>query len=62
LKAPKAYFYDVGDVIGDDVCYANRLQSKRVTQIVANLERCYDNNGIRVVDPLRYFTHPPWES
>jgi len=128
LKAPKAYFYDVGDVIGDDgarfenlvaaslikclhfmedhdgyrcdlryirdkegrevdfaifregvleelievkyadetlskhlVYYANRLQPKRATQIVANLKRCYDKNGIQVVDPLRYFTHPPWD-
>lgn len=128
LKAPKAYFYDVGDVIGEDgarfenlvaanlikrlhfmedhdgyrcdlryirdkegrevdfaifrqgvleelievkyadetlskhlIYYANRLQPKRATQIVANLKRCYDKNGIRVVDPINYFTHPPWD-
>ena len=40
--------------------YAQRLKPKKVTQIVAKLKRPYDKNGIRVVDPLRYFTEPLW--
>ncbi len=32
--------------------YAERLKPKRATQIVANLRRSYDKNGIKVVDPL----------
>ena len=37
--------------------YANRLKPKKATQIVANLERPYDKNGISVTDPLSYFNH-----
>ncbi len=40
--------------------YAKRLQPRKVTQIVANLQRPYDKNGIRVVGPLEYFAEPPW--
>ena len=40
--------------------YAQRLKPKKVTQIVAKLKRPYDKNGIRVVDPFRYFTEPLW--
>jgi len=38
--------------------YAQRLHPKKVTQIVAKLKRPYDTNGIRIVDPLRYFAEP----
>ena len=37
--------------------YANRLKPKKATQIVANLKRPYDKNGISVTDPLSYFDH-----
>ncbi len=36
--------------------YAERLKPKRATQIVANLRRSYDKNGIKVVDPITYFS------
>lgn len=35
--------------------YAERLKPKKATQIVANLRRPYDKNGVRVVDPISYF-------
>jgi len=37
--------------------YANRLKPKKATQIVANLKRPYEKNGINVTDPLSYFNH-----
>jgi predicted AAA+ superfamily ATPase len=37
--------------------YANRLKAKKATQIVANLKRPFDKNGISVTDPLSYFNH-----
>jgi len=37
--------------------YANRLKPKKATQIVANLKRPFDKNGISVIDPLSYFNH-----
>jgi predicted AAA+ superfamily ATPase len=40
--------------------YANRLKPEKTSQIVANLKRPYDKNGIRIVDPLRYFAEPLW--
>lgn len=36
--------------------YTQRLKPKRATQIVANLKRSYDKNGIKVIDPLAYFS------
>jgi predicted AAA+ superfamily ATPase len=42
--------------------YANRLKPRKVTQIVANLQRPYDKNGIRVVGPFEYFAEPPWKT
>jgi predicted AAA+ superfamily ATPase len=43
--------------------YAQRLKPKKVTQLVAKLKKPYDKNGIRIVDPLRYFTATasPWK-
>ncbi len=34
--------------------YAQRLNPEKATQIVANLRRPYDKNGVRVTDPLTY--------
>ena len=36
--------------------YANRLKPLKATQIVATLKRPYDYNGIRVMDPISYFS------
>ena len=35
--------------------YKQRLQPKQTIQIVANLERPYDKDGVRVVSPIDYF-------
>ncbi|MBW2609921.1 MAG: ATP-binding protein [Deltaproteobacteria bacterium] len=35
--------------------YAKRLKPKKATQLTANLKRPYDNNNIRVIDPITYF-------
>jgi predicted AAA+ superfamily ATPase len=35
--------------------YAERLQPKRATQIVANLRKPYAEGKISVIDPLSYF-------
>jgi len=37
--------------------YADRLKPKKATQIVANLKRPFDKNGVSVTDPLSYFDH-----
>lgn len=41
--------------------YTKRLQPPKATQIVANLEREYDQDSIRVTSPTHYFSNPPWE-
>lgn len=35
--------------------YAQRLNPKKATQIVANLKRPYDKAGVRITDPITYF-------
>ncbi len=42
--------------------YTNRLHPPKSTQIVANLDREYDRDDIRVTNPLRYFSNPPWQN
>ncbi len=37
--------------------YANRLNPKKVTQIVAEIKRPYDKGKIRVCDPISYFSN-----
>jgi len=47
-----------GDEISKSLLYyANRLKPKKATQIVANIKRPFDKNGISVTDPLSYFDH-----
>ena len=41
--------------------YAAKLDVSRATQIVLHLAHPYDRDGIRVTDPVRYFSDPPWE-
>jgi lipid A disaccharide synthetase len=40
--------------------YANKLQVKKTTQIVANLKQRYDRKGISITNPFLYFSNPPW--
>ncbi|MDQ7048884.1 MAG: ATP-binding protein [Enterobacterales bacterium] len=37
--------------------YAKKIKAKKVTQIVAKLDRSYDQQGIRITDPLSYFSN-----
>lgn len=36
--------------------YSKRLRPKKATQIVGKLKRPYDRAGVRVIDPISYFT------
>jgi uncharacterized protein len=40
--------------------YAKKLKPPKVTQIVAGLNRPFDHNGIKVIDPITYFRNAPW--
>ncbi len=40
--------------------YANKLQPKSAIQLVGNLKRSYDSDGIRVMHPIEFFKQPPW--
>ena len=43
-------------------CDTERLRPQRSTQIVADLDRPFDPDGIRVTDPISHFcAAPPWE-
>ena len=35
--------------------YAKRLRPQKVTQIVAQLKRPYDKQGVNIIDPISYF-------
>lgn len=41
--------------------YSKKLQPKNTVQIVGNLKRSFDKNGVRVINPIEYFVNPPWE-
>lgn len=40
--------------------YAEKLKPKHVVQLVGNLKRPYDANGVRVTSPIHYFSTPLW--
>ena len=40
--------------------YVDKLKPVRATQLVATLDKPFDQDGIRVTGPLDYFTNPPW--
>ena len=42
--------------------YKKMLNPKRTTQLVANLSRSYDQDGIRVTTPIEFFDAPPWKT
>lgn len=41
--------------------YAEKLKPKRAIQIVGDLARPFDANGIHVTNPIAYFSDPPWK-
>jgi len=41
--------------------YKNLLKPKRTIQIVGELDRPFDYEGVRVTTPIEYFQNPPWE-
>lgn len=42
--------------------YKMKLSPKTTTQIVGNCKRTFDSDGIKVCDPITYFSSPPWEN
>lgn len=41
--------------------YKNLLNPKRTIQLVGELDRSFDQHGVRVTTPIEYFQNPPWE-
>jgi hypothetical protein len=41
--------------------YASKLQPIRAIQIVLGLERSFYHDGIWVMNPVDYFSNPPWQ-
>lgn len=42
--------------------YKNLLKPKHTTQLVSQLPRSFDQEGIRVTTPIEFFTNAPWET
>lgn len=40
--------------------YKKMLNPKHTTQLVGNLARPYDSDGIHVTTPIQFFSNPPW--
>jgi phosphoglycerol transferase MdoB-like AlkP superfamily enzyme len=40
--------------------YANKLQVKKTTQIVATLKQPFDKKRISITNHFLYFSNPPW--
>lgn len=49
------------DISKSLIYYAQKLKPKRAIQIVGDLKRPFDSNGIHVTNPIAYFRDPPWE-
>lgn len=41
--------------------YAEKLKPKRAIQLVGDLKKGFDKNGIQVMHPIEYFQNPPWQ-
>jgi predicted AAA+ superfamily ATPase len=41
--------------------YSKKLKPKNTIQIVGNLKRTFDKNGVRVTNPIEYFIDPLWD-
>lgn len=50
-----------GDLSTSLKYYNKLLKRRRAAQIVANLSRSYELDGISVTTPIDYFTNPPWK-
>ena len=44
------------------IYYQKLLKPVKAVQIVSDLKRSYEKNGILVTNPIDYFTSPPWEN
>lgn len=42
--------------------YSKKLKPQKTIQIVGNLKRSFDKNGVRVTNPIEYFINPPWDN
>ena len=42
--------------------YQQLLKPKKTVQIVGKLTRPFEQNGIRVTNPIEFFKDPPWEN
>lgn len=42
--------------------YKKLLNPKRTTQLVSNLNRTFDQDGIHVTTPIEFFVNAPWET
>ncbi len=42
--------------------YKNLLKPKRTIQLLGELDRSFDHNGVRVTTAIEYFQNPPWEN
>lgn len=40
--------------------YADKLKPQRAVQIVGDLKRSFDQDGIQVMNPMQFFVNPPW--
>jgi hypothetical protein len=41
--------------------YQQKLNPERTVQIVGELKRSYDHQGIRVTNAIEHFSSPPWK-
>ena len=39
---------------------SDKLKPVKATQLVATLDRPFDQDGVRVTGPMDYFADPPW--
>ncbi|MCI5225012.1 MAG: DUF4143 domain-containing protein [Candidatus Electrothrix sp. AR4] len=42
--------------------YVDKLKPVKATQLVATLDKPFDQDGIRVTGPMDYFADPPWKT
>ncbi len=49
------------DISSSLLYYHKKLKPKSTVQIVGNLKRSFDKDGVRVTNPIEYFVNPPWD-
>jgi uncharacterized protein len=40
--------------------YAEKLKPQKTIQLVGDLKRSFDKEGVKVISPIEYFVNPPW--